>query len=260
MASFVSAYLGEMKRIFWVLYILVVFQGCSPASEVSEVRIYVAASLSPALTTLAKDFEQQHNCSILINTASSGTLARQIAQGAPADLFISANKKWLTSLQNDSLILTESTLSIKNELVLIAPTNAKLRNVDLSQVKAMNELLATRRIAIGDPNHVPVGQYAVQAINVLKWQVSTAQTLQSKDARATLATVELGEAELGIVYRTDAEKSSNVKIIGPIPKASHAPINYFAGTCSHNPLSVEFLKFLNTPQATQIWKKYGFVL
>ena len=249
-----------MKRIFSILCILILCKACAPISDLTKIQVYVAASLSPVVRELAELYEVEHNVKVILNTASSGTLARQIAQGASADLFISANQQWITYLKNEQLIYNDSTLLVINQLVLVAPINDPHDVIDLSVNEPINDLLQSKRLAIGDPNHVPMGQYAMQAIEALNWQLSPQQTLLSKDARATLVAVELGEADLGIVYRTDAKKSEKVNIIGTLPKEAYAPIRYFAGTCSNNPLTAEFLSFMNSPEARQIWEKHGFIL
>ncbi|MDW3195703.1 MAG: molybdate ABC transporter substrate-binding protein [Cytophagales bacterium] len=249
-----------MKRIFSILCILILCKACTPISDLTIIQVFVAASLSPVVTELGELYQDERNIKIVLNTASSGTLARQIAQGASADLFISANQQWITYLQNEQLIFNESTLPIINQLVLVAPIKDSHDIIDPYNNEKINDLLQSNRLAIGDPNHVPVGQYALQAIEALNWQLSSKQTLPSKDARATLVAVELGEAELGIVYQTDAKKSKKVNIIGTLPKEAYAPIRYFAGTCSNNPLTAEFLIFMNSPEARQIWEKHGFIL
>ena len=249
-----------MIRIVRVLCVLLICKGCTPATEKAEISLFAAASLNPVLKEIARNFEQKRGIPVNLNAASSGTLARQIAQGAPADLFISANQQWLTFLFRDELVLSESTLPIRNQLVLIAPLGSELENLDISRTEQTNPILARSRIAIGDPNHVPVGQYAAQAIEAMNWHFAPQQILQAKDARATLVAVELGEADLGIVYQTDAKKSKKVKIIATIPDDAYTPIQYFAGTCSNHPLTAEFLNFLKSADAEQIWKKHGFVL
>ncbi len=221
-------------------------------------RIFVAASLAPVLQELTTIFEQQQGVQLVINAASSGTLARQIQQGAPADLFISANEKWVRVLSNEGMISKHTRLPVMNQLVLITTPNSPLDSISLLPGLDFSRLLANSKLAIGDPNHVPAGQYARQAIDYLGWNLAPDQTLLTKDARATLVTVELGETGLGIVYRTDAEKSGKVKIIGTFPARTHQPINYFAGICSENRLSTNFINFLHTPEAFAVWKNHGF--
>lgn len=247
-----------MIRIFAILYVLILCKACTPATESAEIRVFVAASLSPVVTAVADAFEKREKVRILINSASSGTLARQIEQGASADLFISANRQWIAHLRSKQLIKAEQTLSAKNQLVLIAPSNSAIESVNLSNTSQWNDFLTKSRLAIGDPNHVPVGQYAIQAIEKLNWQLVPHQTLETKDARATLAAVELREADLGIVYLTDAEKSEKVKVIANIPIDAYEPIKYFAGTCSDHVLTSDFLNFLNSPEAIGVWKAHGF--
>lgn len=244
-----------MKGIFWILCFLIFSKACTPTSELPELNVFVAASLSAVLEDLAAAYEQKQGTQITFNTASSGTLARQIEQGAAADLFISANQQWVSYLKSKNRIKDEKKLPIRNRLVLITPTSSSLLPITLSEIYKLPE---SSRLAMGNPNHVPVGQYAIQAIEQLQWQVSPQQTLQTKDARAALAAVELGEVDLGIVYKTDAEKSKKVKIIGSIPSEAHDSIDYFSGICNNDILARDFLKFLSAPEALKIWEMHGF--
>ncbi len=253
-----SAYLGKMNRIFWILYVFIICKACAPVTEKAEIRVFVAASLSPAVTEMASVFEEEKGVHVLVNTASSGTLARQIAQGASADIFISAHQQWMSFLRDEKLLKGEQTLPAKNQLVLIVPANSMIKSVNLSNTDQWNDLLSKVKLAMGDPQHVPVGQYARQAMETLNWRPVPQQTLQTKDARSTLVAVEFGEADLGIVYKTDAEKSEKVKIIANIPTETYGPINYFAGICSDNTITSDFLNFLNSPEAIGVWKTHGF--
>lgn len=247
-----------MNRIFAILCVLIICKACAPATESVEISVFVAASLSPVVTAIADIFGEQQGVNVRINTASSGTLARQIAQGASTDLFISANRQWVVFLQNEQLIKAERIIPAKNQLVLIVPSNSAIESVSLSNTDQWNDLLSNNKLAIGDPNHVPVGQYAMEAMEALNWEPVTQQTLQTNDARSTLVAVEFGEADLGIVYLTDAEKSEKVKVIANIPSEAYQPINYYAGTCSENVLTSDFLNFMNSPEAIRIWKAHGF--
>lgn len=244
-----------MKRIFWILCFLIFSKACAPPSELPELNVFVAASLSAVVEDLVVAYELKQGTQVTLNAASSGTLARQIEQGAAADLFISANQQWVSFLKTKKRIKDEKKLPIRNQLVLITPISSSLSPMELSKSYKLPE---STRLAIGDPNHVPVGQYAMQAIAQLQWQVSPGQTLQTKDARAALAAVELGEVDLGIVYETDAKKSKKVKIIGSIPPKAHDPIYYFTGICNNDLLANDFLKFLSAPEALKIWEMHGF--
>ena len=248
-----------MKGIFQFLCIFLILQCCAPTENQEKLKVYVAASLTPVLSELGQAFEDQEGIPITLNTASSGTLARQISQGAPADVFISANQQWIEFLDMEQLLKAPNKLPFKNQLVLIAPANASQNRQDLTKIDQIDDLLSTGKLAMGDPNHVPVGQYAVQAMKALNWQVQSSQTLQAKDARATLVAVELGEAKLGIVYQTDAEKSVKAQIIGTFPEEAYPPIHYFAGHCSDNPWNSKFMAFLSSSEASWIWEKYGFI-
>lgn len=249
-----------MKRIFLVLVISVLCKGCLSTTNPQEVTVYVAASLTPALTKMAAAFKAQQGVRVVLNSASSGTLARQIAQGAPADLFISANQTWIDYLQSEGMLFDQQRLPIRNQLVLIAPIDSSIEPVVLTELTPFSWLTDNQRLAIGDPQHVPVGQYATQALIYHNWSISPDQMLLAKDARAALVAVELGEVAIGIAYMSDMQKSTRVRKIGIFQENAHAPIHYFAGICSKNPQAATFMNFINSPEVKSIWEKQGFVL
>ena len=229
--------------------------GCSG----EELVIFGAMSLTDALTEVSQRFGEVRNVKVYCNFAGSSTLQRQIEKGAPADVFISASPKQIDALQEAGLIDEDSRRAIlSNRLVLVAPVNSPL---------AMNDtgLLAQdliRRIAIGEPNSVPAGIYGKEALIYLGvWDAVQPKLIPSTDVRSTLAYVESGEVDVGIVYQTDAKLSKKVKVIYQFPDSSHSPIVYPAAVLrdtGSKVLAQAFLDYLQTAEAAAIFEKHGF--
>ncbi|HMU67176.1 MAG TPA: molybdate ABC transporter substrate-binding protein [Cellvibrionaceae bacterium] len=231
-----------------------------PGAYAAEVKVYAAASLTDALSELAQAYQKSTPASSIKNSfASSATLAKQIENGANADVFISADKDWADYLEKRNLIDKSSrTNLLANQLVLIAPLNASpqvtlSKGVDLA--KAFNGKLCT-----GDPTSVPVGKYAKQALDYFNsWKTIESRVVGTEDVRTALAFVERGECGLGIVYSTDAQISKKVHIVARFPSESHAPIIYpGALTTKANAEAKQFWHYLQTPAAAEVFKKYGF--
>ncbi len=226
----------------------------------SSITIFAASSLADVISEISNQWEGKSNAEVKINLASSGTLARQIEQGAPVDVYLSANKKWAYYLDSLGYFIEGNNKAIaQNELVLISPKNSRIDDVIINKDLDFINLLNDGRLSIGDPAHVPAGQYTRQALNYYGWyQLISNQVLPSMDVRAALSMVELGEAPLGIVYKTDAIRSQKVKIIGTFPVAAHDPIIYTIGLCSHKSLASNFYSYLTANEATEVWSKHGF--
>ncbi len=225
-----------------------------------EIMVFSAASLTDVLAEIADSFEVKYNVEVKTNMASSGTLARQIEQGGKPDVYISASKKWANYV--DSLgffIKGYKTQIAKNELVLIAPKESSLSVDAINGDLDIIALLGDGRLSMGDPSHVPAGRYAKQSLTYYKWYDKLSdKMLPAKDVRSALMVVEMNEAPVGIVYRTDAEKSKKVKVLNTFPEESHKPIVYVGGVCSDAPIAKDFYKYLNSPETKAIWAKYGF--
>ena len=231
------------------------FVGCSG----EELVIFGAMSLTDALTEVSQRFGAARNVKVYCNFAGSSTLQRQIEKGAPADVFISASPKQMDALQREGLIYEDSRRAIlNNRLVLVAPVNSPRAMIDVG-------LLAQaliRRIAIGEPNSVPAGIYGREALTHLGiWDTVQSKLIPSADVRSTLAYVESGEVDLGIVYQTDARLSEKVRIIYQFPGSSHSPIVYPAAVLRHTGhkiLAQGFLEYLQTAEVAAIFEKHGF--
>ena len=222
--------------------------------------VFAAASLTDVMTDMAAAFKKEKNIDIKLNLASSGTLARQMTQGELPDVFISASKKWADYVAEQGLTRKDFRKNVAvNDLVLIAPKDSALAPVDITRELDLVALTGSQRLSMGDPEHVPAGKYAKEALEYFGWYGGLKnKLLPAKDVRSALMVVELGEAPVGIVYRTDAQKSAKVKILGTFPDASHKPILYVATVCSPKAEAVAFFNFLESKDAQPIWEKYGF--
>lgn len=225
----------------------------------AEVRLSVAASMTDAVKELISTYQQEkgEEVSFLPNFASSGSLAKQIAQGAPADLFISANPKWMTYLVEEKRIPAEQVRNFAfNVLVFVGKKG--------SAVARMNDLIDLQRIAIGSPKSVPAGQYAEQALKAAGLYDQLADRLvMAQDVRQALVYADRGETDGAFVYRTDALLAKEAVILLEVPQTLYDEVTYPIGLTNagaNNPAANEFFEFLKTDATTKILKKYGFVV
>lgn len=232
----------------------------SMASE--KITVFAAASLTNALNEISAQYKQEKQADVVASYASSSTLARQIEQGAPANLFISADQQWMDYVINKNLMLTDSRHTLLgNDLVLIAPKDSKLNNVVINKDTKWKSLLNGGKLAVGDPDHVPVGIYAKESLEYLgAWDVVSPEMARTNNVRSGMALVERDEAPLGIVYGSDAVASDKVKVVGVFPTDSHKPVEYPMAVVKgqDNKAVRDFYDYLKTPQAAEIFKKYGF--
>ncbi|WP_106477655.1 molybdate ABC transporter substrate-binding protein [Phytohalomonas tamaricis] len=227
-----------------------------------KIQVYAAASLTDVMNTLAADYEKQHEVDIVPVYASSSTVARQVANGAPADIFFSANEKWMDWLAAQGITLTARADLLQNRLALIAPQNTDIASFTPdAEHPLVDELADDSRLAVGDPDHVPAGIYAKQALKSLgEWNTLEPRLARSDNVRAALALVERGETPLGIVYATDAKASDKVKQLGLFPVESHKPITYPVALVNDTPSQAAqaFLTWLKSDEAAKVFRQYGF--
>ncbi|MBB3139552.1 molybdate ABC transporter substrate-binding protein [Halomonas organivorans] len=192
------------------------------------VKVFAAASLTDALNAAIERYESSHDVNVVPVYASSSTAARQVANGAPADLYFSANEKWMDWLGEQGIELADRQDLLRNRLALIASPHSGLDDVTPGEGQTLAALLEDdQRLSVGDPDHVPAGIYARQALESLgEWEALAPRLARADNVRAALALVERGEAPLGIVYQTDAGASDKVSLLGLFPADSHAPITY----------------------------------
>ena len=226
----------------------------------SSIMIFAAASLVDVLSELIDSFEVSHPVKVKVNLASSGTLARQIEQGGMPDVFISASKTWMRYVDSLGYVQKESVAEVaKNDLVLVAPAESAPEPLSIDSTLDFAALLGAGRLSIGDPEHVPAGKYAKEALDYFGWYAAlTSKLLPAKDVRSALMVVEMGEVPAGIVYRTDALKSKKVTVIGIFPGHSHKPIVYVAGVCRKSDAGTSFFSYIASVTAEPVWARYGF--
>lgn len=224
--------------------------------------VFVAASLTDAMKEISAKWAAAGHQPLRLSFGASSTLARQIEQGAPANMFASADEKWMDYLAKQQLIAADTRKALLgNDLVLVVRASRPLHvtinaNFDLSGL-----LGADGRLATGDPAHVPVGIYAEQALRKLGlWDRIAPHLARAEDVRAAMLLVERGEAPAGIVYATDAAVSKSVMIAGIFPADSHDPVTYpFAVTKSGDTAEARaLLAFLAGPQARVVFVQRGF--
>jgi molybdate transport system substrate-binding protein len=231
------------------------------ASEPGRVTVFAAASTTNAINDIATAFKKQTGVDVVSSFASSSTLAKQIEQGAPASIFISADEDWMNYLAKKDLIAPDSrTDLLGNSLVLIAPASSKINKIDNIKSQLAAEL-GSGRLATGDPDHVPAGKYAKAAFEKIGiWKDVEPRLARASDVRGALALVERAEAPLGAVYSTDAAIGKNVKIVGAFPPDSYPPVVYpVALVKAHESQDAKkFFEFLKSAEAKTIFEKYGF--
>jgi molybdate transport system substrate-binding protein len=229
-----------------------------------QITVFAAASTTPALTEAADRYEAgpaAEGDTVRLVFAASSTLAKQIAQGAPADLFLSASPAWMDYLAERGAIEPSSRHDLLgNRLALIAPQD---RSFDLAVEPgfALAEALDGGRLALGDPAHVPVGIYAKSALEQLGvWPALADRTARAADARAVLALVARGEAAAGIVYQSDVWSDAGIGLVGLFPLASHPPIVYPLAvvTGRGSPAVDRLYRFLRDTEAQAVFQRHGF--
>jgi molybdate transport system substrate-binding protein len=228
-----------------------------------SVNVFAAASLKTALDDAAKAWKTQSGKDVVATYGSSGTLAKQIAEAAPADIFISADLAWMDDIDKKNLIKPETRKNlVGNTLVLVAATGTDLK-IELEEDSNLAASLGGEKLAVGDVKSVPAGKYAKAALETLGlWASVEPNLVMQENVRSALTLVARGEAKLGIVYGSDAVAESKVQVIASFPEASHAPIVYPAAVIatSTNPDAQPFLTFLFSREAQLIFKANGFTL
>lgn len=227
----------------------------------ATVTVFAAASLTPAMEAVAEVAKAAGLGDCRCVFGASSALARQIDAGAPADIFISANPKWMNYLADaGALEPPGAKILLHNRLALVAPAD-RTASIKLIAGAALTEFLGGDRLAIGDPDHVPAGLYAKAALKSLgMWTAVRGGLVRSANVRAALAMVERGEVAAGIVYESDAESSNKVRLIGLFPESSHPPIVYPAAIIvgRAGPAIKRYMAYLGSAEAQRIFRAHGF--
>ena len=250
------------SMIFALIFIMI--RSVTLAAEPETVTVFAAASTTNALAEIGRLFENNEKTKFRVSFASSSTLAKQIEQGAPADVYVSANIRWMNYLEEKKLIEPATRFDLlSNRIVLIAPKDSRINHIDIGPVLDLPGLLGDGLLSMGDPDHVPAGMYGMKSLEKLGlWAGVEKRVARAKDVRAALALVERGETPLGQVYSTDAAISDKVKVVGFFPSESHPPIVYPVAAVAGGETEAagQFIKFLKGPESTAIFKRYGFTV
>jgi molybdate transport system substrate-binding protein len=231
------------------------------AAQEKSIIVFAAASMKNALDDIDAAFTKKSGIKVLASYAASSALMKQIEQGAPADVYVSADLQWMDYGSQKKLVQDQSRVNLLgNRLVLVAPKDSKIGDVAIGPSLDLAKLADGGRIATGDVRAVPVGLYAKAALEKLGlWASVEPKMAMADNVRAALILVARGEATLGIVYETDAKVEPGVKIIGVFPDDSHPPIVYpVALTINAKPEAAQYLAFLRTQAAKSIFEGYGF--
>jgi molybdate transport system substrate-binding protein len=228
-----------------------------------SITVFAAASMKNALDDVDAAFTKQSGIKIVASYDASSALMKQIEGGAPTDVFVSADLKWMDYGVQKKLIKDDTRVNLLgNTLVLIAPKNSTIEHVTIAPGFDLAKLAGDGRIATGDVTAVPVGIYAKAALEKLGvWSSVEPRMAMTANVRAALVLVARGEAPLGIVYSTDAKVEPGVKVVGVFPEGSHDPIVYpVAATTGAKPEAKAYLAFLRSQAAKSIFEAYGFAV
>jgi molybdate transport system substrate-binding protein len=231
------------------------------AAQEKTITAFAAASLKNALDDINAAFTRRTGIKVVASYGASSALARQIEQGAPADVFVSADLDWMDYASQRKAIRDDSRVHLLgNRLVLIAPKDSKVGPVTIGPGFDLSKFAGDGRVATADVRAVPVGKYAKAALEKLgAWTAAEPKLAMTENVRVALALVARGEAPLGIVYETDARVEPNVKIVGHFPEDSHPPIVYpVALTVNARPEAAAYLSFLRSTASKAVFERYGF--
>jgi molybdate transport system substrate-binding protein len=251
----------RLAAAFAALVILLTSAGSPAFSQDKSLTVFAAASMKNALDDIDAAYTAKSGVKIVASYAASSALAKQIEQGAPADVFVSADTDWMDYAIGKKTINEPSRVNLLgNSIVLIAPKDSRIDKIAIGPRIDLSKLAGDGKIATADVKSVPVGKYAKASLEKLgAWTAAESKFAMTENVRAALALVARGEAVLGIVYATDATVEPGVKIVGTFPADSHPAIVYpVAATATAKPEAADYLAFLRTSAAKTIFEKYGF--
>jgi molybdate transport system substrate-binding protein len=244
--------------------LLVALAGAVPAKEASRpLTVFAAASLKESFDAAAAEWTARSGQKVVVSYGASNALARQIEQGAPADVFVSADEAWMDYLATRNLLAPRTRFDlVRNTLVLVAPATAPVQGVDLRRSEDFLHALGDGRLAVAEVESVPAGKYAREALSRMGlWQDLSSRLAQGENVRAALAYVARGEAPLGIVYLTDARAEPKVRVVATFPDAMHARIVYPAAAMAQGDAAAasrEFLAWLRGARGRAAFVRAGF--
>lgn len=228
-----------------------------------QVTVFAAASMTNAMAEIEEAYAETSDDEIVVSLAGSSALARQIQQGAPADIFISANPGWMDTLEQDGLLEEGSRFDLLSNSIVLIAAGTDAAPVEISGDMDLTGLLGDGRLAMALVDSVPAGIYGKASLESLGlWDTVAPHVAQADNVRAALALVATGEAPYGIVYATDAVAEDDVTVVGTFPADSHPPIVYPAADLANRDSAAEdaFLDYLKGPEARAAFERQGFVV
>ena len=262
-----TGHVRPRRAVLWIggWLVALALLGARPGGASQDDRallIFAAASMTDAVGAIARAYEADAGVIVRTSFASSAVLARQIEAGAPAHLFVSANRLWHDHLNARSLLADGGSRAIaRNRLMLVAPSRSPAITIDWAQPTTLLDGLADGWLALGQPDSVPAGLYARQAFERLGlWRRLAPRVAAAANVRTALLLVETGEARMGVVYATDARRSRRVRVLSPVPQRLHDPIVYPAAVVAtqDGPAARRLFDFLIGPRARAILVEHGF--
>lgn len=249
-----------MKLMRWIAALIAVLALSASPAAAATVTVFAAASLKDALNAVGEAYKARTGVDVRVSYAATSAIARQIEQGAPADVFVSADVEWMDYLADRRLIDVASRRDLLgNRLALIAPAGSKTA-LKIGRGMPLAKALGGGRLAVAAPQ-VPAGKYARAALAALgAWDSVSSRVVDTENVRTALQYVARGEAPLGVVYETDAYVEPKVRIVGLFPASSHPPIIYPAAltTSSRSDEAAAFLAFMGGREGARIFRRYGF--
>lgn len=257
---YIPWYITLMRSLF-LLVLCIAAMPAMPA-HAKTLTVFAAASTVQVFDQIRTAWNAENTPQLRVVYGSSGALARQIENGAPADVYFSASSAWVDYLVKQKRVREDTRKTIfRNRIVLVAPASARLPSPFNLANDIGPALGANGRLAIGNPQHVPAGIYGRQALGGLGlWSQFAHRTVQTRNVRLALALVQRGEARLGIVYYTDAIQTGQVRIVATIDGSLHAPIEYQAvATRSADKAARKLLTYLTSDASRATYRKFGFL-
>lgn len=253
---------SALRRLLIALFLLGVACPAHAGRASQPLTVFAASSLKESLDVATADYTRRTGTPVRVSYAASPALARQIAHGAPADVFVSADRDWMDHLQSRRLLRPGTRRDLLgNTLLLVAPRDARLPAVSLARPDSLPRALGDGRLALAFTASVPAGKYARAALESLGiWTPLRPRVVESENVRAALLLVARGEARMGIVYASDARAEPRVRVLAVFPPRSHPPIVYPVAVTAgaRHPRAADFAAWLRTPPARAIFERHGF--
>ncbi|MFD1017714.1 molybdate ABC transporter substrate-binding protein [Thalassobacillus hwangdonensis] len=238
--------------------VLLLISGCAagPSEQEKELKISAASSMRDAMKEIGELFEKETDFELVFNFGSSGTLAQQIHQGAPVDVYISANRRWMEDVEQDSLMKAPSIQTFATTRLVLASSKAQQVEAEFSRLDILD------KVSIGDPESVPAGAYAKEAlIESGQWHKLEKKLVYAKNVRQVAAYIASGNVDAGIIYASDAVVLDDLNVIETIPETLHSPVEYVSGitaSSKKDAAAKAFLEFLKKEKPKKILADYGF--